>query len=198
MTHRMHGAGASLGPEHDDTLAFVQSESRRLEKRIRRRDARELIGGIVGALLIAPGLFRGPVISRIGAGIMVAGLVFIAVKLARARQIGSTVDFSLSVMDALRAELRRVDAQIVLLESVLWWYVAPVMIGAVMMVAGNRGAVVFTWIYALAVGGIAWAIVAMNARAARRTLHPKRAELAALLVQFDHADARRPDPLSSP
>ena len=191
MTH--DGPGLEMPPALDDgdILALVQSESRRLDRRIRRRDARELTAAVVGGLLIAPGMFRGPLLSRIGAAVMIGGLLVIAIRLTRARKIGGAAsDLSLSIVTAAEAELRRVNAQIVLLESVLWWYVAPVFLGAVLMVAGSMGASRFTLIYAASVVLLAWAIVALNARAARRVLRPRRAELLALLAQFDDAHTK--------
>jgi hypothetical protein len=187
VTHDLSDRETPTRLGDSEILALVQSESRMMEKRIRRRDTRELIGAIIGGLLIAPGIFRGPVLARVGAAVMVAGLAFISLRLTRARHVGAppASDLSLSVVDALRAELRRVETQIALLESVLWWYIAPVAAGAVMIVAGNRGTSLFTFGYAIVVALIAWALVVLNARAARRTLRPRKAELIALLGQFD-------------
>ena len=186
MTRDTRRVETSPALNDGDILALVQSESRRLDRRIRRRDARELIGAAIGGLLIAPGMFRGALLSRIGAAVVICGLVVITVRLTRARKVDSAAsDASLSVVAALEAELRRVDAQIALLESVLWWYVAPVLAGAFMIVAGSSGASRFTLAYGVAVILLAWGIVALNARAARRVLHPRRAELRALLAQFD-------------
>jgi hypothetical protein len=186
MTHEARGLEMTSALDDGDMLALVQSESRRLDRRIRRRDARELVAAAVGALLIAPGVFRGPLLSRIGAALMIGGLLLIAIRLTRARRIGGAgCDLSLSVVAATEAELRRVNAQVALLEGVLWWYVAPVLTGAVLMVAGRLGASRLTFAYAAIVVLLAWALVALNARAARRVLHPRRAELLALLAQFD-------------
>ena len=188
MTHDTRGLEIPPAPGDGALLALVQSESRRLDQRIRRRDARELVAAAVGGLLIAPGMFRGALLSRIGAAVMIGGLLVIAIRLTRARKVGGAAsDLSLSIVAAAEAELRRVNAQVVLLESVLWWYVAPVFVGAVLMVAGSMGASAFTLTYAASVVLLAWAIVALNARAARRVLRPRRAELLALLAQLDDA-----------
>jgi len=186
MTHDTRGVETSPALDDGDVLARVQSESRRLDRRIRRRDARELIAAAIGGLLIAPGMLRGPLLSRIGSAIVIGGLVVIAVRLIRARNVDSAAsDASLPVVAALEAELRRVEAQIALLVSVLWWYVTPVLAGAFMIVAGRLGASRITLAYGVAVMLLAWGIVALNARAARRVLYPRRAELRALLAQFD-------------
>ena len=190
MTENMSHADLSMHLDDGDVLALVQSESRRLDKRIRRRDARELIASAIGAIVIAPAMFGGPVIVRVGAAIIIVGLAFITLRLTRARKAGRlTTDFSATVAESLRAELRRVDAQIALLESVLWWYVAPIAVGAFMMVAGSRGASLFTVGYGVGLALLAWGIVALNRRAARRTLHPRKAELNTLLAQIDDSSA---------
>jgi len=186
MTDEARGLEMAPARDDGDILALVQAESRRLDRRVRRRDARELVVAAVGGLFIAPGLFRGALLSRVGAAVMIGGLLLIAIRLTRARKIGGAAsDLSLSVVAATEAELRRVNAQVALLESVLWWYVAPVLTGAVLMVAGSLGASRLTFAYAAGVVLLAWALVALNARAASRVLYPRRAELLALLAQFD-------------
>jgi len=186
MTDEARGLEMAPARDDGDILALVQAESRRLDRRVRRRDARELVVAAVGGLFIAPGVFRGALLSRVGAAVMIGGLLLIAIRLTRAHKIGGAAsDLSLSVVAATEAELRRVNAQVALLESVLWWYVAPVLTGAVLMVAGSLGASRLTFAYAAGVVLLAWALVALNARAARRVLYPRRAELLALLAQFD-------------
>jgi hypothetical protein len=173
--------------DDEEILALVQSEARQLDRQIRHRDWRELGIGVVGALLIAPAALHAPPLARLGAVIILGGLVLIAVQLTRARRVAGAgaADPSLPVAAALRAERQRIDAQIALLDSVLWWYVGPIAVGAVMMVAGSRGASWFTLGYAVVVALLAWGIVALNARAVRRTLRPKRQELTGLLAQLE-------------
>ena len=185
MTRDTREVGTSPALDDGDILALVQSESRRLDRRIRRRDARELIAAAIGGLLMAPGIFLGPVLSRVGAAVVICGLVVIAIRLTRARNVDRAAsDASLPVVASIEAELRRVDAQIALLESVLWWYVTPVLAGAFMIVAGRLGASRLTLAYGVALMLLAWGIVALNGRAARRILYPRKAELRALLAQF--------------
>jgi hypothetical protein len=117
---------------------------------------------------------------------VLAGLVLVMWRLYRARRIGGrgAADPSLPVAEALRAEGRRLDAQISLLESVLWWYVAPLSIGVVLLTVGLRGTSWFTLAYSVVVALVAWGVVALNLRVVRRDLRPKRAELNALLSEL--------------
>ncbi len=75
------------------------------------------------------------------------------------------------------------DAQIDLLNSVLWWYMAPLAIGAVMVVAGASGITGFTIVYALLVVVVSWRIYVANRRAVARVLRPQRDEITQLLQQ---------------
>jgi cobalamin synthase len=172
--------------DDEDILALVQSGSRKLDRQIRHRDWREVVAGIVAGAIIAPVTVRGPALARVGAWIVLAGLVFVMWRLYRARRIGGRGgdDPSLSVADALRAERRRLDTQIELLESVFWWYVAPLSIGVVLLTVGVRGTSRFTFAYAAVVALVAWGVVALNLRVVRRNLRPRRTELNALLAEL--------------
>lgn len=174
--------------DDQDILALVRAGSRRLDRQIRWRDWRELGAGAVVAVLIAPAAFRGRLLGRIGAIVILAGLLLVVFRLWRARRGGvGSVDPTLPVADSLRAELRRVDAQIALLESVGWWYVAPLLGGSVLLVAGQSIARApwFVVGYTLCAALIGWGIVVLNARAVRGSLRPKREELNAFLAQLE-------------
>ncbi|HKV52726.1 MAG TPA: hypothetical protein VJO52_16145 [Gemmatimonadaceae bacterium] len=134
-----------------------------------------------------PAALRGPWLARAGAIVILAGLVLVAFRLWHAQRLGGpgATDPSLAVADALRAELRRVNVQISLLESVGWWYVTPLAGGAVLLVVGSNPASWFSAAYVLATALLAWLIIALNMRAVQRDLRPKRDEIAALLAQLE-------------
>lgn len=187
-SHPASDAGLTILDDRD-ILALVHTGSRRLDRRIRWRDWRELAASAVVAVWIVPAAFRGPLLSRMGAIVILAGLVLVVFRLLRARRIGgaTAVDASLPVAEALRAELRRVDAQIALLESVGWWYVAPLLGGSVLLVVGQSGARA-PWLtigYAAFAALFGWGVIVLNARAVRRALRPKRDELNAFLTQLE-------------
>jgi hypothetical protein len=173
----------------EEVLALVQTRSRRFQRQIVFRDWRELIaGGFVG-VMIAPAVLRGPVLARVGAVVVLAGIALTAFRLLRARRLGATrvTDPTVPVTTALRAELDQVDAQIALLRSVAGWYVAPLIGGSVLLVAGSRGlaGLWFTLGYAAFSSLLGWGIIAVNRRAVRRTLEPKRREIQSLLAQIE-------------
>ena len=173
----------------EEILALVETRSHRFQRQIRFRDWRELIAGGVVAVMIAPAILRGPLLARAGALIVVAGIGLIAFKLFAARRLTMhrAADPALPVATSLRTELAAVEAQIALLESVAWWYVSPVICGSILLVAGTRGPAgwLFTLGYAVVAALLGWGIIALNHRAVRRTLQPKRKEIMALLAQIE-------------
>ena len=173
--------------QDDEILALVHTRTRRFRRQIRFRDWRELVASGVVAVMIAPAALRGPVVSRIGAVVILAGIVLVAYRLWRAGRLlkASAFDPALPVAAALRAELAQVDAQITLLDSVGWWYVAPLLGGSIILVAGGRATVAFAAGYALFAAVLGWGIIALNRRAVRRTLGPRREEIAALLAGIE-------------
>jgi hypothetical protein len=173
----------------DEILALVQTKSRRFQRRILFRDWRELIAGGFAGVMIAPAVMHGRVLARLGAVTVLAGIVLTAFRLLRARRAGATrvSDPTVPVATALHAELEQIDAQIALLSTVAWWYVAPLVGGSVLLVAASRGArgAWFTLGYAAFSALLAWGIIAANRRAVRRTLQPKREEIESLLAQIE-------------
>jgi hypothetical protein len=173
----------------EEILALVETRSQRFQRQIRFRDWRELIAGGVAAVMIAPAVVRGSLLTRVGGLIILAGLGLVAFKLFAARRLTmpGDVDPALSVANALHVELDRVDAQISLLSGVAWWYVAPLLGGSVLVAAGSRGLAgwPYTLGYTVLAALLGWGIVVLNHRAVQRTLQPKRKEVMALLAQIE-------------
>jgi hypothetical protein len=188
MKHVSSGEDELTLLSDDEILALVHTRSRRLQRQIRFRDWREVIASAVVALMIAPAVTRGPMLARLAALEILAGLVLVAFRLWRARRLTakSGIDVALPVTSALHAELQQIDAQIGLLESVAWWYVIPLLGGSVLLVAAwhGRGGWLFTLGYTVFAALMSWGIIAMNQRAARQTLQPRREDIVRLLAQI--------------
>lgn len=92
------------------------------------------------------------------------------------------------VAERLEAEIEKVEAQIELLEKVLWWSLAPIGIGLVVMVAsgGIEGWFEFAYLAGLALffGYIWW----LNQRAVDRYHRPRRNELVRTLRRLENGD----------
>jgi hypothetical protein len=165
-----------------DVLALVRQRSQTFDANIRKRDWREIGAMIVVILAVSPALFLPSWTARAGVLIVLCGCGLIYWKLRSAR--GShPVSIAMPLAELLQAERAKIDAQIKLLESVLWWYIAPPTVGAVLIVAGSAGATWFTLGYVIFAVAVAIAIYAVNRRTVRHNLQPARDELSALLQQ---------------
>jgi hypothetical protein len=167
-----------------EILALVERRSQAFDKTIRRRDLREFIGAALALVLLAPALLHGPWLTRCGVLLVMAGGASIYLKLDRTRRrhAGLHAEWPLAAM--LRAERAKVEAQIHLLESILWWYIAPLGAGAVLVVAGTSSPR-FTAGYAIFVALLSWGIYELNQHAVRRELRPRRDELTRLIEQVE-------------
>jgi Flp pilus assembly protein TadB len=166
----------------DAILALVRRKSELFDAKIRKRDLREIAAMIVVIVLIAPAILRPSWLTRVGVLIIICGCGIIYWKLRRARR-GTPVSAAMPLVELLHAERAKRDAQISLLSTVLWWYIAPIAMGAIMIVVGGSGATWFTLGYAIFVVAISLAIYVLNRRMVSRYLRPGRDELSTLLQQ---------------
>lgn len=192
MLEDARNAWASGGNENGEPtmseaeiMDLVLRRSARLQRTVRWRDWRETIAAALGLLVLSPVLAIGPWLARVGVLLIAAGSALVIVRLRRARRLPRPRP-EWPLAEAVRAERARVDAQIRLLETVLTWYVAPLMLGVVLVVAGLRGASWFTYGYILAIAALSAGIYAINRRASRRELRPRRGELDRLLAGLEN------------
>jgi hypothetical protein len=71
---------------------------------------------------------------------------------------------------------------------VLWWYIAPCIIGVNVMFVGMTGLGAVSLVYGIVTLLFAWGLYALNMRAVAKELVPRRNELASLLRQLDGGD----------
>lgn len=165
-------------------MELVLNRSARLERTLRRRDRRELVAAAVVLVLLAPALVVGPWITRAGVLLIAAGSGLIFMRLRRARALPAPRP-DRPLAEALRAEHARVNAQVRLLETVAWWYLAPLAAGCVLVVGGVAGATLYTAAYAAAVLVVCAAVYWLNREALRRDLRPRRTELERQIEQLE-------------
>lgn len=138
----------------------------------------ETLACVVGIVLFGGAFFDlDHPVAKTGAGIILVSLVYIIYKLHRTRTADEHSPWSDSLRDFCGKEIVRIDRQIQLVRSVLWWYIAPILVGCNLVFFGANGLSAFAVGYCLFTLVFAWGIYALNQRAVVRHLMPVRNEL---------------------
>ncbi|GAB5536777.1 MAG: hypothetical protein Rubg2KO_30260 [Rubricoccaceae bacterium] len=178
--------------------AEIRREAERFDRTIRWRDRREYAGVVLIAFIAVWMGAGASVITQVGAGLMVVGALIAVSNLWRAQRRVPPPAPDLPAADALRQSLARVEVQIELLRSVLWWYLTPIAVGPLVIVGagvvenvrelpadvsplaivGVVGAALFA--FGLVIG-VYYGIYRLNQKAVETKLIPLRDRFAALL-----------------
>ena len=144
------------------------------------RDVREVAACLLVIGLFLPGYFQTTTwLAQTGCLVEVFGAIFIAFRLIYSKRRDDRNLTADSLRGYLLHERCKIETQIRLLSTVLWWYILPLYVGAVMVafgVGGSRGMifkVTFAVFYAVICGGIWW----LNQYAVKKHLLPLKAEL---------------------
>lgn len=167
----------------DVVLMRVRGRAAELDRTIQRRDRLEILAAALASVLFMPLLFDASWVTRAGVVLFLLGSALILVKLRRARR--EPPDPAAPLGEVLRAERERLHAQIRLLDSVLWWYIAPLGLGVILVFVGSAGLSWASLVYTAVVVALGAWIRALNRDAARRELAPRRDALDRLLVELE-------------
>lgn len=174
----------------EQLLRHVKAEAEAFDERIRRRDRREMIAAGLVFLFFATMLLDPSWLVRIGALVVMGssgGIVWI---LRRARRGERAPAPDRPLAERIRAEREKVDTQIRLLETVLWWYIGPMAVGLGLVVLGDDGLSWFTLGYGAAVAVFCAVVYVLNQRTVRRSLRPRREKWTRLLRRLEASSSR--------
>ena len=185
--------GKSKPPQSgDEEMTFEQTvESLRGQIDQNRRDLlkRDVIeSGIALVLIVVFGfvIFQLPTLmSKIGIGIIIAGLCVIIYRLRLRRHATSSLDHSQSIESFCREEKRRLDHEIALLRTVPLWYIAPGFLGANIAFIGISGVNTYSMIYLAGTFAFCVWVARANAQAASEQMEPLREAVESLNVELD-------------
>lgn len=172
--------------DEEELVERVAERAGEFEAKIRRRDLLETLAAVaVVAFFLWEAVTVRSAVARVGATVVVLGAGFVVWNLRRARRDFGTDGAGRPVAERLRLHRRKVQAQIELLESVLWWYLAPLAVGAglftVGVADGPREAIVALAVEAGICGVLWW----LNRRVVERDLRPRRDELDRLVEDLE-------------
>ena len=120
--------------ELHDLLNVMQRRCAGLERCIHGRDVREILAAVfvVGAFAAMWPLYRSSLVAILGVALICLGAALIVYVLMSARK-PEPLSFHASVLDFSRNRLAWLDSQIHLLRTVVWWYVAPLCTGLLLL-----------------------------------------------------------------
>lgn len=145
--------------------------ARRLRRRILWRDGVETVVAIA-LVPIVFGWLRDAVHARIGlieasAALLLAWLFYVPWRLWRARRLLPRNDPGLPPLRYLELQKQAMLAQARMLEQVVWWYIAPCMLGIAGLTVGKHGLTRGVLIYLVIVLAFCVVIERLNKRAAK-------------------------------
>jgi hypothetical protein len=169
--------------EMQQVLDGVQQRYSGLERSVHWRDMREILAVVVVVAAFAGmwPLYRSSLVGILGVLVIILGGVTIVCVLMMARKPKS-LPLNASVLEFSRQRLAWLDGQIHLLQTVGWWYVAPLSLGCLLVSWGLSGGdrLVFSMMVLLTVS-VAIVVVYLNKLAIKRELQPVREEVARLI-----------------
>lgn len=173
-------------------VAAMRRKMKDFDKTIRGRDI-----GEVGACLFVIAVFgfdfllgKNSSLTQAGCVVLVLSCVFIAWNLIWSKQRLPKVEPNAPVLETVKVELRKVETQIRLLKSVMWWYLLPIIIGLELYFLGLHRplrANLIVLACSLIVGAV---IYWLNQFAAKHSLLPLKQELESLLRSHETNDSK--------
>lgn len=175
-----------------DILRLVKEKSEALDSRIWRRDLLESIAAVAVILFFGWTVLQASSLwVQIGALLVIAGSAYVFWRLRRARTRYDAPSPDRPIAEVIRTERAKVEEQIHLLDTILWWYLGPIVLGVLLIVFGSDGWSWATLVQTVVVLLISAGIYHLNQRSLRCTFEPRRKELTRLLEQIEERDRSR-------
>lgn len=177
--------GSTSLEKREELVVRVCRRVERTGASIVRRDVIETLAAVF-VILCFGGMFLtiDGVVAKIGAATVVLGAFYIVYRLYQARMDRKLSRLDDSVRDFYKTEIERLNRQIDLLRSVLWWYISPLMVGANLIFFGVNGIGIGSIGYLIFTLFFGWGIYWLNQNAVVKTLVPLRNELEGLLKEL--------------
>ena len=177
-----------------EQLAAMHSRMRGMNRTLFWRDCRENVAALFVVVVFAIFFFIfTSTLARLGSIVVILGSLFVVAYPIWKRLRIPPAAPEASMMQSLESELRKVQVEIALLRSVLWWYILPSSVGVVLFMAGLNSAITYKLVF------IAFAIAFdaflhwINQLACDKSLVPLQRELESLL-RFDDSPPPPPKP----
>jgi CubicO group peptidase (beta-lactamase class C family) len=176
---------ASPALPDEKQMVAMKRKMKKFDRTISWRDARESLAAIFIIIWFGRAYFKeDALLTKAGCIILVLSSVFICWYPIRKKQRVPKAAPDASMTEALQCELEKVEVQIRLLRSILWWYLLPLMAGALVFHAGTQPSLSSNLGYSAFVVALSVFIYWLNQRAVKKSLLPLKNELETSL-RFD-------------
>jgi len=167
-------------------IESMNQKMNNFEKQIRRRDFLEIGVALLMVPLFSYYFYRdsNPMV-KLGAAIIIATNFVVVYKLLEAKRAKHVVDPGSPVAGQLSISLLRVERQIRLLKSVLWWYLLPFFVGVVFLLLGSVGILWIRILFILLIAVLYGYIYYLNMKALREKLVPFEKSIRRTLDQIN-------------
>ena len=142
---------AQISIETNLLVEELNSRINGIQKKIRKRDFREIAASIFGILLFGYLFFEIPFpITKLACGLAIAWFVFVILKFRKSKTQNVKTDFSLSLTEQLNHQKTMMVQQAKLLDSALYWYAIPPFIMNFIFILGLENPTDYNWTNSIA------------------------------------------------
>ena len=181
-------------PPNEAEISTMKRRTKQLGRTIFWRDVRENVAAAVVAVIFTFYFCKfGAFLARVGCVIVVLSCGFITWYSESKKRRVPKAQPDAPMMQALELELQKVNVQIGLLRSVLWWYILPVTVGGMLFCLGLGVSLRSELGFAAFDIALCLFIYWLNQRAVDCGLLPLKRELEALLSLNDLVPPAKPE-----
>lgn len=170
-------------------LTLCRKTGRVSNKLIRRNVVETVAAGVVAFWFGRDLLGDDNLLTKAVAGFIVLWAVFVVARLWLARRIDPLANAGESMAAYFVGELKRMDAEVRMLKSVLYWYILPCLVACNLYFWATGAPVWMSAIYLICTAVFGGWLYVINQRAADQKLGPVRDELSRMVEELESIEA---------
>ncbi len=171
-------------------LVNLKAKMKTMDRKLFFRDAGEIVAAIVIMIFFGyQSIIESIPLTKITNVLIVVWSIYVIYKLLGVRKYKKVAELSSTLKAQLAQQKMYLQKQAHLLDTVLWWYIAPPAVLAMTAIIGRSFALGFNWKNILfnffVISSIGGVIYALNKRAAKTTYQPLIDKIDTLMLQLD-------------
>ena len=132
--------------ENSKLITDLQGEVDAIKKGIVKRDITEISASVIGMFMFIYLTYEIPFpITKIGCILSVIWFIYLIYKLKKNKNKKEPVDLILPLWEQLEIEKTNMEQEVVLLDTVLYWYVLPPLLANIIFILGFGNPIDYHW-----------------------------------------------------